>query len=83
MVKIFISRYTPGLQPGDGAKISWEPGETVQVISGQDKGRRFVVTSEGRSHADAPPGEYVREGYFEDDPSRTSWAKLEKTLWFA
>jgi hypothetical protein len=81
-VRVFVSRYSDGLKPGDGGKISWEPGETVTVISGQDEGRKFVITSEGRSHAGAPPGEFVREGYFEDDPSRTPWAKMEKTLWF-
>jgi hypothetical protein len=82
LMRVFNSRYTPGLKPGDGEKVSWDIGETVLIISGQDEGRRFVVTSEGMKH-DACPGEFVREGYFEDDPRKTAWAKREKQLWFA
>jgi len=82
MARVFLSRHQSGLRPGDGAKINWDIGETVLVISGKDQRRRFVITSEYRMHPAAPPGEYVREGYFEDDPDRVSWAKLEKALWF-
>jgi hypothetical protein len=81
MTRVFASRYSAGLGPGDGDKIAWNIGETTEVISGQDQGRRFVITSEYRAHDDAPPGEYVREGYFEDDPSEIPWAKPEKALW--
>jgi hypothetical protein len=82
MIRVFCSRFSDGLKPGDGAKIDWNIGETVSVINGEDKGRRFVITSEYRTHAGAPPGEFIREGYFEDDPRKTPWAKLEKVLWF-
>jgi hypothetical protein len=82
MTRVFASRYSADLQPGDGGKIAWDVGETVEVISGQDAGRRFVITSDYRTHGSAPAGEYVREGYFEDDTARTPWAKLEKALWF-
>ena len=83
MPRVFASRYTGDLKPGDGAKISWQPGETVLVIAGQDAGRTFTVLTEGRLHPDAPPGQLVREGYFTDDPERTRWAKQESQLWFA
>jgi hypothetical protein len=82
MTRVFSSRFNTGLRPGDGDQVDWQPGEIVSVISGQDEGRLFVVTSEGRSHPDMPDGELIREGYFTDDPDKTAWAKPEKTLWF-
>jgi len=82
MVRVFLSRHTPGLQPGQGASIGWEKGERVRVISGPDQGRIFVVDSEGMSHSAVPQGTYVREGWFEDDPTHRC-AKAESVLWFA
>lgn len=82
MVRVFLSRYTPGLQPGQGASIGWEKGERCRVISGPDEGRTFVVDSEGMSHAQCKPGDLVREGWFEDNPTRKV-AKAECVLWFA
>lgn len=81
---VFISRH--GLQadePKDGRLLDWEVGEKVQVSSGLDAGRTFVITSDRKSH-DAllpDPEPYVREGYFKDDPTKTRWAKAEKILW--
>lgn len=84
MARVFLSRHGVNRAvPGDGSAIDWEIGERVLVTDGKDKGRIFVVTSEGRDHPDAPVGHLVREGYFEDDPTRKTWAKLERYLWFA
>lgn len=82
MTRVFLSRYQPGLKAGDGASINWRIGETVVIIGGRDEGRRMVITSEGRSHDEAPAGELVREGYFADDPHQTLFAKMERYLWF-
>jgi hypothetical protein len=82
VVRVFVSRYNTELKPGDGDSIDWQAGEEVTVISGRDKGRNFVVLTEGRSHADLPPGKYCREGYFTDDIFQVRWAKPESTLWF-
>ena len=82
-MRVFKSRYTPGLSHGDGSWIGWDKGETGVICDGRDKGRRFVVTSEGMSHAAAPAGELIREGYFVDDPLQTPYAKMERQLWFA
>lgn len=80
MVRVYSSRYSPGLRPGDGQSICWQHGETVEIIAGQDKGRLFVIDSEPMAHADAP-GQYVREGWFTDD-SGTRWCKREADMWF-
>lgn len=80
-MRVFMSRYTPGLKPGMGEKIGWNKGDVVLIISGIDKGRRFKVLTEGMSH-DGAPGKFIREGYFLDDPSKTRWAKLEESMWF-
>jgi hypothetical protein len=82
MVRVFYSRYSPELKPGDGHRINWEIGEEVTVVSGQDKGRPFMVLTEGRSHAGLPEGEYCREGYFTDGFTEGRVAKPEKTLWY-
>jgi len=81
MVQIYRSRWTPGLGPGDGEKVGFTVGETVDVIVGIDKGREFVVDSDRMRHADAGT-DYVREGWFVDDPTKTRYAKSEKHLWF-
>lgn len=81
-MRVFASRFSPGLHPGDGAKINWEIGEHTRVCSGPDKDRVFVVLSEGMAHNAVPAGTYVREGYFEDDPSQERVAKSESALWF-
>lgn len=80
-MRVFVSRFSPGLQPGQGNLIDWEIGERTFVLSGQDEGRIFIVMSRGMIHNDAPIGTYVREGYFEDDPD-TRCAKSEGVLWF-
>jgi len=82
-MRVFVSRFNTGLRPGDGKLINWEIGERVQVISGQDEGRIFVVDSAGMSHNAVPAGQYVREGWFEDDPTKQRVAKAESVLWFA
>lgn len=82
MARVFYSRYQPGLKPGDGANIDWQVGERTEVISGPDKGRFFIVKSSWVRHPDVP-WEYVREGYFEDDPAKTLYAKPESALWLA
>lgn len=82
-MRVFNSRYTPGLHPGDGARINWEIGERTIVISGPDKDRYFIVQSEGMSHSALPAGQYVREGWFEDDPTHRRVAKAESVLWLA
>lgn len=82
MVRVFVSRYNTELRPGDGDSIAWEVGEEVTVISGQDKGRNFMVLTESRGHADLPKGKFCREGYFTDDFSEERVAKPESTLWF-
>ena len=81
MVEVYLSRYNTNLKPGDGDKLHWEIGEEVKIISGQDKGRHFIITSDRRSHPDLDSG-YVREGYFADDVWKVKWAKPEKTLWY-
>ncbi len=79
---VYYSRFQTGLVPGrDGASLRWEIGEVVEITDGQDAGRLFKITSERMSHHDAP-GQFVREGYFLDDPAGTSWAKVERQLWF-
>lgn len=81
-IPVYLSRHTPGLKPGDGAKIRWNKGETVRIISGGGEGRTFVITSDRMSHEQAPEGVFIREGYFTDDPSKTAWAKIEPSIWF-
>jgi hypothetical protein len=78
--RVFVSRIGHHLEPGDGERIRWEVGETVEIISGIDRGRRFVIDSDWMRHADTTG--FVREGWFEDDESRTRWAKAEKEFWF-
>lgn len=83
---VFLSRIgLKAAEPGDGRHIDWEIGERVMVTSGIDKGRVLVITSDRMSH-DALSGQrdpYVREGYFEDDPTKERWAKAEQHLWLA
>lgn len=79
-VRVFLSRHSAELKPGMGDSIDWNIGETVEIISGIDKGRLFVVESQGMSHSDAP-GEYVREGKFLDGRNGRV-AKREKQMWF-
>ncbi len=82
---VFLSRI--GLDPNlpiDGRMVDWKVGERVRVTEGIDEGRIFIVTSGRMTHDDLPhPYGYVREGYFEDDPSREPWAKAESILWLA
>lgn len=82
MGQVSMSRYTPGLKPGMGEDIQWHIGEVVLIVDGVDKGRRFVVCSQTMSHPDCPGNGLVREGYFEDDPTQTKWAKAEALIWF-
>lgn len=79
-IRVYKSTHTPGLKPGMGEDIYWEIGDTVEIISGIDKGRMFVITSKHMSHPDAP-GKYVRDGYFVDEPG-VMWAKREEQFWF-
>jgi len=81
-MRVFVSRFTTDLHPGQGRLIDWKIGERVRVISGQDAGRIFVIQSQGMSHHDTPDDVYVRDGYFEDDPDQKLWAKSESVLWF-
>lgn len=46
-MRVFLSRFTPGLKPGDGHKIGWEIGETCKVYKGLQEGKLFLVDSEG------------------------------------
>lgn len=82
MVKVSASRYSPNLHEGDGQMIDWKIGERTRITSGQDKDRIFVIQSETKNHKNCPTG-YVREGYFEDDPSHEMFAKAEAQIWFA
>lgn len=79
-VRVFLSRHSDELKSGMGESIDWEIGETVEIISGIDKGRLFIVESKGMSHEDAP-GEYVREGRFVDGRNGRV-AKRESQMWF-
>lgn len=81
MVQVYLSRWSPGLGPGDGEQVGFYVGETVDVISGIDKGREFVVDSDRMTHPKAG-SDYVREGWFVDDPHKTRYAKSENALWF-
>lgn len=84
-MRVFLSRFTPGLKPGDGDKIDWEIGEVVQLVNCTKdtsyNGKLFKVLSEGMSHDKCPLG-LVREGYFLDDRSQTREAVAEIRLWF-
>jgi hypothetical protein len=81
--RVYVSRYDHNLEPGRGGHINWRIGERCRVIgSSPDAGRVFVVTSESMTHDSAPPGSWVREGYFEDDPTRAIIAGPEDKLWF-
>lgn len=81
---VFISRIgLKASEPGDGRNIDWERMERVRITSGIDEGRIFVITSDRMAH-DALKGDpkpFVREGYFEDDPTRERWAKAEQHMW--
>lgn len=79
-MRVFLSRHSHELKPGMGDSIDWNIGETVEIISGIDKGRLFVVETTGMAHNDAP-GEYVREGHFVDGRDGRC-AKREKDMWF-
>lgn len=79
-IRVYVSRHAPGLKPGMGDCVLWDIGETVEIISGIDKGRMFVITTKHMIHPDAP-GMYVRDGYFVDEPGVT-WAKREEEFWF-
>lgn len=46
-MRVFLSRFTPTLKPGDGQKISWEIGETCSIWKGLQEGKLFRVDSEG------------------------------------
>lgn len=82
MVQVYASRYSPGLEPGDGEMVGFYLNEVVDVIDGKDKGREFMVLSDRMWHQDAPGTGYIREGYFLDNPLQTKWAKSETSLWF-
>lgn len=79
-MRVYLSRHSTELKPGMGESIGWEIGETVEIISGVDKGRLFKIESVGMSHADCP-GEYVREGRFVDGRDGKV-CKREKQMWF-
>lgn len=79
--RVYASRGSEYLRPGDGSKVNWSIGEVVKITSGIDRGRLFKVLSTSRTH-DGAPGEFVREGIFTDEPG-TTYAKRERQLWFA
>lgn len=79
-IRVFKSRHTPGLVPGEGESIHWEIGEVVRIIDGQDTGRTFKIDSLGMSHKDAP-GKFIREGYFTDEPE-SRYGIREEAMWF-
>ena len=84
MARVFLSRHNTDLHPGQGGSINWQLGERTLVVFGLDKGRIFVVQSEGMSHDETHERTYVREGYFEDDPDyKVAKDESAAPLWFA
>jgi len=82
MVHVYLSRYTPGLKPGQGADIEWQVGERCRYVDRNDvvTDEIVVVASERMSHSAAPEGQYVRE-VIQEDGARV--ALSERSLWFA
>lgn len=67
-MRVFLSRFTPSLKPGDGHKIAWNIGEVCSVWKGQQKGRLFTVDSEGMGR---------NPKWFQDAEGKKKLAELE------
>lgn len=95
-MRVFASRFTPDLKPGDGHLIGWEIGEICSVWKGKCAGLLFGVDSEGmepnpkwlrssvfrKKHNALAGDKLYREGHFNDAPTERV-AFPEQYLWFA